>query len=248
MPTNRTYYFSDIQDQALLLHPQAWDVLSDEDKKEILDLFPDTRHILNHNTPEARPNVMSLQNDDNFRHDTEEYVANLKAGIHDPAWLQDAWAAHEARAAGQFDEYYIQKLEVVWNTTIPDEMKPEHLRSVPQAEPKEDAKSEPEKGRSSSPDPLAEGLKASKDSQDEVVQGSADAKESTGPAKAVGSEVVESDAKPTSDDAVQDAVTTSSKDGSAASVPENLQQVSVANENETVEEKPEDTSTAAGAD
>lgn len=211
-------------------------------------MFPDTRHILNPNTPEARPNVMSLQNDDNFRHDTEEYVANLKAGIHDPAWLQDAWAAHEARAAGQFDEYYIRKLEVVWNTTIPNEMKPEHLRSVPPAVPKEGAESEPQKDRSSSPGPLAEGTKASADTQEEAIQVSADAKESIGPAKVIGSDVVENDAKPASDDAVQDVAMALTKDGSAASVTEDLQKVTVANEHETSEEKPDNTSTTAGVD
>ncbi|KAG8158955.1 hypothetical protein KVR01_011398 [Diaporthe batatas] len=234
--------------RALLLHPQAWDVLSDEDKKEILDLFPDTRHILNPNTPEARPNVMSLQNDDNFRHDTEEYVANLKAGIHDPAWLQDAWAAHEARAAGQFDEYYIRKLEVVWNTKIPDEMKPEHLRSVPPAEPQEDAKGEPQEEGSSSPDPLAEDTKAPIATQEDCIQVSVDAKESTGPANVIASEAVEGDTKTTSDDAVQDAVMASSEDGSTASVTGGLGKVTVVNEHENAEENPGHKDSSAGAD
>lgn len=114
----------------MLLHPQAWDVLGEEDKKEILALFPDDRHILNAGSPHARPNVLSLQNDDNFRHDTEEYVSNLSRDMHDPIWLQDAWAAHGSRAAGNFDQYYIRRLEADWKTTIPDDMKPEHLRST----------------------------------------------------------------------------------------------------------------------
>lgn len=50
--------------------------------------------------------------------------------MHDPSWLKDAWAAHHRRAAGDFDAFYIRKLEVDWNTTIPDECKPEHLRSA----------------------------------------------------------------------------------------------------------------------
>ncbi|KAG6356719.1 hypothetical protein INS49_014593 [Diaporthe citri] len=204
--------------RALLLHPQAWDVLGDEDKKELLALFPDTRHILNANTPDARPNIMSLQNDDNFRHDTEEYVSNLKAGMHDPAWLQDAWAAHEARASGQFDEYYIRKLEVDWKTTIPDELKPENLRSVPAAEPKKGAESE---------------------TQAESTQVSAAAK---------GSEVVESNTEADGGDGVEDVVMGSSTDGSAASVTEDLQKVSVANVHETVGGNPDKDSTAAVVD
>lgn len=203
---------------------------------------------MNPNTPEARPNVMSLQNDDNFRHDTEEYVSNLKAGMHDPAWLQDAWAAHEAREAGQFDEYYIRKLEVDWKTTIPDEMKPEYLRSVPGAEPKKDAESEPQTEGASSSDQLAKGAEASNDAQAEIIQASVVDNEAIGLEKVNGSGVVESDTKANSDDGVQDVVMASSTDGSAESVTEDLQKVSVANIHETVEENQGKTTTAPGAD
>lgn len=120
--------------QALLLHPQAWDLLSDQDKSDILALFPDEKHILGTGTPNARPDVRSLQNDDNFRHDTEDYVSNLSRDMHDPTWLQDAWAAHGSRAAGNFDQFYIRRLEADWKTTIPDDMKPENLRSTPKSE------------------------------------------------------------------------------------------------------------------
>lgn len=100
-----------------------------EDKREILGLFPDDTHILGAGTPDARPNLESLKNDDNFRHDAEQYLSNLGKGMHDLTWLKDAWTAHHRRAAGDFDAYYIRKLEIDWNTTIPDEYKPEHLRS-----------------------------------------------------------------------------------------------------------------------
>lgn len=133
-------------------------------------------------------------------------MSNLKAGMHDPAWLQDAWAAHEARAAGQFDEYYIRKLEVDWKTTIPDELKPEHLRSVPAAEPENEAESEAQAGNT----------------HVSVV--------------ANGSEVVESNVEANGDD------------GSAASVTEDLQKVSVANVHETVDGNPDKMSTATGVD
>ncbi|KAK7731756.1 hypothetical protein SLS53_008700 [Cytospora paraplurivora] len=132
--------------RALLLHPRAWDLLEEDDKKEVLALFPDNKHILDAGTPNARPNVASLQNDDNFRHDTEEYVSNLYRGMHDPAWLQDAWAAHGSRAAGNFDHYYVRKLEADWKTTIPDEMKPEHLRPAPPADQDSLDAGQPEEG------------------------------------------------------------------------------------------------------
>lgn len=92
-------------------------------------MFPDEKHILEAGTENARPDVLSLQNDDNFRHDTEDYVSNLSKDMHHPIWLQDAWAAHGSRAAGNYDQFYIRRLEVEWKTTIPDDMKPESLRS-----------------------------------------------------------------------------------------------------------------------
>lgn len=122
-------WFADPHLQTLLLQPAAWDCLTAEDKAEILALFPDQKHILDAGTPNARPNLDSLKNDDNFRHDAEQYVTNLAKGMHDPIWLRDAWTAHHRRAAGDFDAFYIRKLEVDWNVTIPDEFKPPHLRT-----------------------------------------------------------------------------------------------------------------------
>lgn len=191
---------------------------------------------------------MSLMNDDNFRHDTEEYVSNLKAGMHDPVWLQDAWAAHEARASGQFDEYYIRKLEVDWKTTIPDDMKPQHLRSVPPSESEKEAESEPQTEDSSSAGRLSNGIEASNDAQAESIQVSTTADGAISLDKVNKPEMVESDIKANSDDGAQDVVMASSTDGSAESVTEDLQKISVANKHETVEGTSGQTSTAPGAD
>lgn len=95
----------------------------------MLAQFPDETHILDAGTPNARPNLESLRNDDSFRHDAEEYTSNLCKGMHDPIWLRDAWSAHGRRAAGEFDAYYVRKLEIEWDTTIPDDFKPAQLRS-----------------------------------------------------------------------------------------------------------------------
>lgn len=105
-------------------------MLSAEDKKEILSFFPADVHILDPNTPNARPNVTSLSSNDTFRHDAEEYVSNISKGMHDPEWLRQAWIAHQRRATGEFDEFYIRKVEVDWDTNIPYEHRPEHLRGV----------------------------------------------------------------------------------------------------------------------
>lgn len=190
---------------------------------------------------------MSLQNDDNFRHDTEEYVSNLKAGIHDPAWLQDAWAAHEARAAGQFDEYYIRKLEVDWKTTVPDELKPEHLRSGPPAELKE-AEIEPQTELPSSADRPAKSEEAADAAQAEIIHVSVGADGATSLDEVKGSEVVKSNTDANEDDGVHDVAMASSTDGSAASVTEEIKKVSVANVHETVDGNPDKMNTATGVD
>lgn len=73
--------------------------------------------------------MTSLSSNDTFRHDAEEYVSNIAKGMHDPEWLRQAWAAHQRRAMGDYDEFYIRKVEVDWSTDIPDDHRPEHLRS-----------------------------------------------------------------------------------------------------------------------
>lgn len=190
---------------------------------------------------------MSLKNDDNFRHDIEEYVSNLKAGMHDPAWLQDAWAAHEARAAGQFDEYYIRKLEVDWKTTIPDVLKPAHLRFGPPTEPNKETETEPTE-RSSSADQPAKSEEVADEAKEKSIRVTPVVKEATSLDKANGSEVVEGNIEAKGDDGAQDAVMASSTDGSAGSVTEDFQKVSVVNAHETVYDKPNRTSTAKEVD
>lgn len=176
---------------------------------------------------------MSLQNDNNFRHDTEEYVSNLKAGMHDPVWLRDAWAAHEARAAGQFDEYYIRKLEIDWKTTIPEELKPEHLRSISPTESKQDAMSEAHTEGPPSADRVTKNEEAADDAQAEGTHVSATPNRSIKPDKVSGSEVLEKSTEANGDDDVQDVVMTSSADESSESVTKGLQNVSVGSAHQT---------------
>ena len=107
----------------------AWDVLSTEEKKEILALFPDAEHILNPGTDEARPNIVSLMNDDNFRHDCARYTENIDGGRHDREWLEQAWAAHERRKAGDFDSYLANKFEDDWGVEVPENLRPRRQRT-----------------------------------------------------------------------------------------------------------------------
>lgn len=102
----------------------AWDVLDPSDKAEIIALFPDKDHIVLDDGEEARPDLASLMNDDAFRHDCATYTEHLAQGRFDPEWLACAWAAHEQRKAGDFDEHLINKFEDDWQVELPEDFKP----------------------------------------------------------------------------------------------------------------------------
>lgn len=100
----------------------AWDVLEEEEKTAILALFPDDQHVLAKGTMDARPDFISLKNDDSFRYDCANYTENIKQGRHDPEWLASAWSAHERRKMGDFDDFLEKKFNDQWEVEIPEAM------------------------------------------------------------------------------------------------------------------------------
>ncbi|KAI1067327.1 hypothetical protein LB506_004343 [Fusarium annulatum] len=109
--------------RSILSNPMAWDILDKEEKAEILALFPDSQHILNPGTEDACPDFASLMNDDSFRHDCAAYTENIAQGRHDPEWLAHAWAAHERRKMGDFDEFLDNRFRDEWDVELPPELK-----------------------------------------------------------------------------------------------------------------------------
>ncbi|KAL1840726.1 hypothetical protein VTJ49DRAFT_166 [Mycothermus thermophilus] len=105
--------------RAILLHPAAWDILTSEEKQDILGKFPDETHILHAGTPDARPNTTSLRNDDNFRHDCARYCEGIQLGQHDEEWLAQAWTAHEKHKRGHYDGFLREQFEEEWNIKLP---------------------------------------------------------------------------------------------------------------------------------
>jgi hypothetical protein len=87
----------------------------------VLAKFPDDTHILDPGTSNARPNLQSLRNDDDFRHDCARYCENIEQGRHDDEWLNQAWVAHEMHRAGEFDGYLREKFEEDWDVKLPEE-------------------------------------------------------------------------------------------------------------------------------
>lgn len=102
----------------------AWDSLTLTDKQEILALLPPSTHLLTPTTPEeAKPDFAALKNDDTFRYDCATFTDNLAQGRFEEDWLESAWAAHQRRKMGDFDEFLWKKFEEVWETDLPEEMK-----------------------------------------------------------------------------------------------------------------------------
>ena len=110
----------------------AWDILDATDQAEILALFPDQAHVVDSGTDKARPDFKSLMNDDTFRHDCATYTEHVAEGRFDPEWLAAAWAAHEQRKTGEFDDHLVAKFENDWQTDLPEDFRPR--RSGPIAE------------------------------------------------------------------------------------------------------------------
>jgi len=94
----------------------------------VLAKFPDEGHILSPGTDNARPDIQSLRNNDNFRHDCARYSENISEGRHDEEWLQQAWVAHEKHRRGDFDDYLEQKFVEDWSTEIPEECRMRRAR------------------------------------------------------------------------------------------------------------------------
>lgn len=104
--------------QAILQHPLAWDVLDPAERRLILSRFPDETHIVGPGTDDARPDLGSLLNDNNFRHDCARYAEGISNGWHREEWLWEAWEAHERRAAGDFDVVLERAFEEDWGVKL----------------------------------------------------------------------------------------------------------------------------------
>ncbi|KAI2621649.1 Asx homology domain-containing protein [Hypoxylon sp. NC1633] len=104
----------------LLCSKKAWDLLSPEEKKQVLSKFPDNREVLDAGTDNARPDVAALRNNDNFRHDVARYQEDLSKGWHDSEWIRQAQAAHMKREIGVYDEYLAARFEEEWGMPMPE--------------------------------------------------------------------------------------------------------------------------------
>ncbi|KAI0157736.1 Asx homology domain-containing protein [Xylariaceae sp. FL1272] len=115
--------FTNLRD--LLCDPMTWEILSDQEKQKVLSQFPDDTEIEDAGTPDARPNIMALRNNNNFRHDVARYQEGLKDGQHDVEWIQQAQAAHSKRELGYYDDFLASDFQEKWDIPHPDQEKAE---------------------------------------------------------------------------------------------------------------------------
>ena len=71
-----------------------------------------------------------MRNDDAFRNDCVRYAEALADGVHDREWLLQAFAAHELRAAGEFDDFLGRRFEESWDVALPAAMQPAAMRKA----------------------------------------------------------------------------------------------------------------------
>ncbi|CAK7270848.1 hypothetical protein SEPCBS57363_004312 [Sporothrix epigloea] len=107
--------------RTLLCQPEAWSFLDHEEQREVLALFPPDTKVLDAGTADARPDVASLKNDNNFRHDCARYRSGLQDGFFNKSWLEEAFEAHAMRQEGMFDDYVLEAFESSWGVKMPDE-------------------------------------------------------------------------------------------------------------------------------
>ena len=90
-------------------------------------MFPDETHIINAGTDKPQLRFSTLASDDDFRRDCAAYTENILQGRHDSDWLAAAWAAHERRKVGDFDDHLVREFEETWEVDLPEEYRPKRV-------------------------------------------------------------------------------------------------------------------------
>ncbi|KAL1863731.1 hypothetical protein Plec18167_000827 [Paecilomyces lecythidis] len=104
----------------VLAHPDAWNCLDEDEKKEILSLLPDTVHPNPEPNPEDPDSKIPpipqefLRYSNTWREGVRQFQVDLEAGRYDPEWLRQAADAMEERSRGDFDDFKEQEFEEFW--------------------------------------------------------------------------------------------------------------------------------------
>ncbi|KAK8035331.1 hypothetical protein PG993_010326 [Apiospora rasikravindrae] len=92
-------------------NPYYWSLLSDEDRSEILKLWPDQKAVINAGTPKAVLDFDCIKVNRDLRVNCRQYSEDHAAGRHEPEWLASAERAHVNRGEGLYDEMRADHVE-----------------------------------------------------------------------------------------------------------------------------------------
>ncbi|KAF3399779.1 hypothetical protein F1880_008241 [Penicillium rolfsii] len=118
----------------LLARPEAWDILEEDEKREILALLPaDTHPASELPTDDSNTKIPPLPESfvrysNNWRDGIRQFQLDLENGRFDPEWLRQAEQARRKRENGDFDSFKEREFEKFWgqkqrtgDTVVPGE-------------------------------------------------------------------------------------------------------------------------------
>lgn len=106
--------------QKLLAKPEAWNILEEKEKRQILSLLPSDIHPaselpsddLNSKIPPLPDSFIRYSN--NWRDGIRQFQVDLENGRFDPEWLCQAENARRKRENGDFDSFKEREFERFW--------------------------------------------------------------------------------------------------------------------------------------
>ncbi|KAJ5166424.1 uncharacterized protein N7482_005205 [Penicillium canariense] len=104
----------------LLARPEAWNILEEDEKREILALLPADTHSESELPPDD-PNAKIpplpdsfVRYSNNWRDGIRQFQLDLQNGRYDPEWLRQAENARRQRENGDFDSFKEREFEQFW--------------------------------------------------------------------------------------------------------------------------------------
>jgi hypothetical protein len=106
--------------QKLLARPEAWDILEEDEKREILALLPADTHPASELPPDSPSAKIPplpesfVRYSNNWRDGIRQFQLDLQNGHFDPEWLREAENARRKREKGDFDSFKEREFEKFW--------------------------------------------------------------------------------------------------------------------------------------
>ncbi|OAF63433.1 hypothetical protein VC83_00329 [Pseudogymnoascus destructans] len=100
--------------KGLFSNPEAWNILDKETKAKLISMLPENSHVIDEIEGELRISENFLKFDQNWAHYLGRAQEDIAEGRNEPRWLEEAAAASEQRADGEFDDRKDNEYEMFW--------------------------------------------------------------------------------------------------------------------------------------